>query len=222
MSTLTDNSDIEMAKAPVVRAIEKCNADRAALLASDGKTPIDPPATYKMKVDKALEIVTFAHDKAVALADSIAVETEKARLAPFSDPTSQLSPSDLADANLRSRWIAEDCSELPLGDLVERLRAVHASGNRASTWLHDRYAKRRWQKESAKQSQDPALSAFAATCRELGVIGDRAGLSSEAQRLAESAAAHRRWAVWQLGIARDPEKAARDKAKSAETIRSLF
>ena len=219
MSTLTDNSDIEMAKAAVVRAIEKCNADRAALLASDGKTPIDPPATYKMKVDKALEIVTFAHDKAVALADSIAVETEKARLAPFSDPTSQLSPSDLADANLRSRWIAEDCSELPLGDLVERLRAVHASGNRASTWLHDRYAKRRWQKESAKSTQDPALSMFAQTLRDIGVTGAKAGLSDEQQKRLDKAQSLRMFAGSQLRIARDPEQDARDKAAFRQAIR---
>ena len=222
MSTLTDNSDIEMAKAAVVRAIEKCNADRAALLASDGKTPIDPPATYKMKVDKALEIVTFAHDKAVALADTIAVETEKARLQPYADPTSALSAADLADANARAPWVKEDCESMGLDDLAQRLRAVASSPSKSSRWLHWRYSKARLDREFAKSSQDPALSVFAATCRELGVVGERAGLSDEAQKRQEAAGALKRWATWQLGIARDPEKDKADKAKSAAATRAMF
>ena len=219
MSTLTDNSDIESARQVIVRAIEKCNADRAALLASDGKTPIDPPATYQAKVAKALEIVTFATDKAVALADSIAVETEKARLAPHSDPTLALSASDLADANLRSRWVAEDCSELPLVELSERLRAVHASGNKASTWLHDRYAKRRWQKESAKTPQPLDLVVLGETLRGLNIVGDRAGLSDEQQKRLDKAQSLKMFAGSQLRIAANPEQDARDKAAFRQAIR---
>ena len=217
-----DNSDIEASKLAVQKAIEAHGAAYARLFASDNRTPISGPDLHARQVAAIVAPLEREVERAAALADRVVSEVEAARLAPYADPTSALSAADLADANLRSRWVAEDCSELPLSDLAERLRAVHASGNRASIWLHSRYAKRRWQKESAKQSQDPALSAFAATCRELGVIGDRAGLSSEAVKRQESAAALSRWAQGQLRIARDPAAEAAAKAKSAETVRSLF
>ena len=221
MSILTD-SDIAESKAAVTRAIEVHTAAYSRLFAHDGKTTISGPDLHAKECARILVPLETAVDKAVQVADRVVAEVEAARLAPYADPTSALSAADLADANLRSRWVAEDCSELPLGELSERLRAVHASGNRASIWLHSRYARRRWLKESAKQSQDPALSAFAATCRELGVIGDRAGLSSEAVKRQESAAALSRWAQGQLRIARDPAKDAADRAKSAEAIRRMF
>ena len=217
-----DNSDIEASKLAVQKAIEAHGAAYARLFASDNRTPISGPDLHARQVAAIVAPLEREVERAAALADRVVSEVEAARLAPYADPTSALSAADLADANLRSRWVAEDCSELPLSDLAERLRAVHASGNRASIWLHSRYAKRRWQKESAKQSQDAALSAFAATCRELGVIGDRAGLSSEAVKRQESAAALSRWAQGQLRIARDPAKDAADRAKSAEAIRRMF
>ena len=214
-----DNSDIDGAKQVVTRAVEKYQTDRAALLASDGKTPIDPPATYQAKVAKALESVEWAVERATALSDKVTQETESQRLAPFSDPTSQLSPSDLQDANLRSRWIAEDCAELPLGDLAERLRAVVASGSKSSIWLHSRYAKRRWAKESAKSSHPLDMDVFAATLRDLGIVGEKAGLSAEAQKRAAAAQSLKWWAERQLRAARDPEADARAKADIRDSIR---
>ena len=70
--------------------------------------------------------------------------------------------------------------------------------------------------------QPDGIAEVRAALETLGAMGASRGLSPEQQRLAESAAAHKRWAAWQLGLARDPEKAARDKAKSFETVRSLF
>ena len=217
-----DNSDIDGAKQVVTRAVEKYNNDRLGLLAHDGVTPIDPPATYQAKVAKALESVEWAVERATALSDKVTQETESQRLAPFSDPTSQLSPSDLQDANLRSRWIAEDCAELPLGDLAERLRAVVASGSKSSIWLHSRYAKRRWAKESAKSNQPLDMDVFTATCRELGVFGERAGLSLEAQKRLEAAGSLSRWATRQLSIARDPAAEAAAKSAMAKEIHSWW
>lgn len=221
MNTL-DNSDIEGARQVVTRALEKYLTDRAGLLAHDGVTPIDPPATFAMKQAKLLESVEWAVERATALSDKVTAEVEAQRLQPFSDPTSALSAADLADANLRSQWVREDCETLPLGDLTERLRAVHASGSKASQWLHDRYAKARWKVESAKTPQSPDLAMFAQTLRELGVVGDRAGLSSEAQKRQEAAQSLRRWAQGQLQAARNPEQVAVDKAKFAQSVRGMF
>ena len=46
---MNDNSDIDGARQVVVRSIEKYNADRAGLLASDGRTPIYPPDVHTAK-----------------------------------------------------------------------------------------------------------------------------------------------------------------------------
>ena len=60
-----DNSDIEASKQVVTRAVEKYNLDRLALFAHDGKTPIDPPATFAAKQAKLLESVEWAVERAV-------------------------------------------------------------------------------------------------------------------------------------------------------------
>ena len=196
-----DNSDIDGAKQVVTRAIEKYNADRAGLLASDGKTPIYPPDVHTAKVAKLLESVEWAVERATTLADKVTADIEAQRLQPFSDPTSALSAADLQDANARAPWVREDCETLPLDDLTQRLRAVHASGSKSSTWLHDRYAKARWKVESDKTPQDAALSMFAETLRDLGVTGPKAGLSSEAQKRAEDAQRLKMFAGSQLRYA---------------------
>ena len=217
-----DNSDIDGAKQVVTRAIEKYNADRAGLLASDGKTPIYPPDVHTAKVAKLLESVEWAVERATTLADKVTADIEAQRLQPFSDPTSALSAADLQDANARAVWVREDCESLPLGDLAERLRAVHASGSKASVFVHDRYSKRRWQVESAKTPQPPDLVVLGETLRDLGILGPRAGLSDEAQKRQEAAAALKRWAGRELSIARDPEKDKADRAKSAAATRAMF
>ena len=219
---MNDNSDIDGAKQVVTRAIEKYNGDRLALFAHDGKTPIDPPATFAMKQAKLLESVEWAVERAATLADKVTADIEAQRLQPFSDPTSALSAADLQDANARAVWVREDCETLPLPDLAERLRAVASSPSKSSRWLHWRYSKARLDREFAKSSQDPALAAFAATCRELGVVGEKSGLSSEAVKRQEAAAALKRWAGRELSIARDPEKDKADRAKSAAATRAMF
>ena len=198
---MNDNSDIDGAKQAVTRAIEKYNGDRLALFAHDGKTPIDPPATFAMKQAKLLESVEWATDKAVQVADKAAADIEAQRLQPFSDPTSALSAADLADANLRSQWIREDCQELSLPDLAERLRAVHASGNKSSVWLHDRYAKARWRAESDKTPQHPDLVVLGEVLRNLGIVGPKAGLSDDAQKRLDKAQSLKMFAGSQLRYA---------------------
>ena len=216
-----DNSDLDGARAAVQRSLDILQVNQATLFTHDGHK-INPPGQHESELARLLVGVESSVEKAVAVADRVSAEVEAARLAPFSDPTSALSAADLADANLRRVFVEEDVSTLPLGDLAERLRAVASASSKASRWLHWRYSKARLDREFAKSSQDPALSVFAATCRELGVVGEKSGLSSEAQKRQEAAQSLKRWATWQLGLAKDPEKAARDKAKSFETVRSLF
>ena len=203
---MNDNSDIDGARQVVVRSIEKYQTDRAALYAHDGKTPINGPAVHERELTKLAESVQWATDKAVAVADKVTADVESQRLAPHADPTGSLSAAELQDANLRAPWVKEDCESLPLPDLVERLRAVHASGSKSSTWLHDRYAKARWKVESDKTPQDAALSMFAETLRDLGVTGPKAGLSDDAQKRLDKAQSLKMFAGSQLQYARTGNK----------------
>ena len=198
---MNDNSDIDGARQVVVRSIEKYQTDRAALYAHDGKTPINGPAVHERELTKLAESVQWATDKAVAVADKVTADVESQRLAPHADPTGSLSAAELQDANLRAPWVKEDCESLPLGDLAERLRAVAAGGSASSQWLHWRYAKQRWTRESDKTPQDPALSMFAETLRALGIVGPAAGLSEAAQRRAEAAQSLKMFAGSQLRFA---------------------
>lgn len=216
-----DNSDLDAARAAVQRSLDTLQVNQATLFTFDGK-PIHSPELQQSELARLLVGVESSVEKAVAVADRVSAEVESLRLAPFSDPTSALSASDLQDANARAVWVKEDCETMGLDDLAQRLRAVASSPSKSSRWLHWRYSKARLDREFAKSSQDPALSAFAATCRELGVVGEKSGLSSEAQRRLEAAAALSRWAQGQLRIARDPEKDKQDRAKSAEAIRRMF
>ena len=198
MNALSDPA-LEAARLGVEKSLAIFATNQATLFTFDGK-PIHSPELQQSELARLLVGVEASVEKAVAVADRVSAEVEAARLAPFSDPTSALSAADLA----------------------ERLRAVAAGGSKSSRWLHWRYSKARLDREFAKSSQDPALSVFAATCRELGVVGEKSGLSSEAVKRQEAAAALKRWAGRELSIARDPEKDKADRAKSAAATRAMF
>ncbi len=220
MNPLTDPT-LEAARLAVQKSLDVYATNQATLYTFNG-APIHSPELQARELARLVQPVETAVDKAVAVADKVTAEVEAQRLAPFSDPTSALSAAELQDANLRAPWVREDCESLPLPDLVERLRAVHASGSKSSIFVHDRYARARWKVESDKTPQDPALSMFAQTCRDLGVVGDKSGLSDEAVKRQEAAQSLKRWASWELGKARDPEANTRDKAKFAQQVRSMF
>ena len=216
-----DNSDLDAAKQAIERSVTQFNTNLATIYTFDGKR-IYPPGKHENELAQLSAGVEKNVEKALALADRAVAEVEAARLAPHADPTGQLSPADLADANLRRAFIEEDVATMGLADLAERLKAVHAGGSKSSVWLHDRAAKRRWQVESAKTPQPPDLVVLGEVLRNLGVLGPKAGLSSEQQRLGEAAQSLRMFAARELRIAKDPEKEAADKAKSAQLTRNMF
>ena len=200
MLTMTDTNQIDAARDAVTRAVTKFNADKAALLAHDGR-PINAPAMHEKEMARILEPVTAATNKAVQVADKTLAEVESLRLQPFADPTMALSASDLDDADRRWRWVAEDCAELPLADLAERVRAVQSTGNKPLTWLYSRYVQKRWKQELAKTPQAPDLTQFGDVLKDVGIVGPKQGLSAEAAKRADEAAKLRRWAGAQLNQA---------------------
>ena len=219
---MLDQTDIEASKLAVTRAIEAHGAAYARLFASDGKTPISGPDLHARQVAAIVAPLEREVDKAVALADRVVSEVEKGRLSQYADPMAALDLANLELAATHRVFVAEDCASLPVPDLVGRLQWAAAHPGKYYGALYRRYGLARFQALLASDAKVAGVPELRSALEALGAIGQSRGLSPEQQRLAESAAAHRRWAVWQLGIARDPEKAARDKAKSAETIRSLF
>ena len=201
MLTMTDTNQIDAARDAVTRAVAKFNADKAALYAHDGKTPINAPAMHEKEVSRLLAPVTAAVERATATADKTLAEVEALRLQPHADPTTALSASDLEDAGRRWRWVAEDCAELSLAALAERVRAVQSTGNKPLTWLYSRYVQKRWKQELAKSPQAPDLTQFGDVLKDVGIVGPKQGLSAEAAKRADEAAKLRRWAGAQLNQA---------------------
>ncbi len=57
------------------------------------------------------------------------------------DPSGSLTQEELALANARSAFVADEVFRLPVGALGERMRAVAASGDRAATFLYTHHAR---------------------------------------------------------------------------------
>ena len=219
---MLDQTDIEASKLAVTRAIEAHGAAYSRLFAHDGKTTISGPDLHAQECARILVPVETAVTAAVAVADKVTAEVERTRLSQYADPMAALDLANLELAATHRVFVAEDCATLPVPDLVGRLQWAAAHPGKYYGALYRRYGLARFQALLDAKPQPDGIAELRAALETLGALGASRGLSPEQQRLAESAAAHKRWATWQLGLARDPEKAARDKAKSFETVRSLF
>lgn len=89
-------------------------------------------------------------DAIISEAEEEAARHEEQALAlSYEDPTAGLSSTErsrLADSRV---FVQEDCAELPLTALLERLRAVSLGSDEAAKVLHARYARRRLEAEDA-------------------------------------------------------------------------
>ena len=217
-----DNSDIEASKLAVTRAIEAHGAAYARLFASDGKTPISGPDLHAQECARILVPVEKAVETALQVADRVTAEVEKSRLSQYADPMAALDLANLELAATHRVFVAEDCASLPVPDLVGRLQWAAAHPGKYYGALYRRYGLARFQALLDAKPQPDGIAELRAALETLGALGASRGLSPEQQRLAESAAAHKRWATWQLGIARDPEKDKADRAKSAAATRAMF
>ena len=221
MNSLTDNTDLSAAKAAVQRSLDTLQVNQATLYTHDGHK-IHPPEQHTSELARLVQPVEAAVDRAVALADKAVADVERTRLNQFADPMSSLDLANLELAATHRVFVAEDCATLPVPDLVGRLQWAASHPGRYYGVLYARYGAQRFQSMLDAKPQPAGIPELRAALESLGAIGQSRGLSSEAVKRQEAAAALKRWATWQLGLARDPEKAARDKAKSAELTRSLF
>ena len=219
---MLDQTDLEASKQAVQKAIEVHTAAYSRLFAHDGKTTISGPDLHAQECARILVPLETAVDKAVAVADRVVADVERTRLSQYADPMASLDLANLELAATHRVFVAEDCASLSVPDLVGRLQWAAAHPGKYYGVLYARYGAQRFQSMLDAKPQPDGIAELRAALETLGALGASRGLSPEQQRLAESAAAHKRWATWQLGIARDPEKDKADKAKSFELTRSLL
>ena len=219
---MLDQSDIEASKLAVTRAIEAHGAAYARLFAHDGKTTISGPDLHAQECARILVPVESAVAKALEVADRVTAEVEKSRLSQYADPMAALDLANLELAATHRVFVAEDCATLPVPALVGRLQWAASHPGRYYGVLYARYGAQRFQSMLDAKPQPDGIAELRAALESLGAIGQSRGLSGEAVKRQEAAGALKRWATWQLGIARDPEKDKADKAKSAAATRAMF
>ena len=216
-----DNSDLDAAKAAVQRSLDIFATNQKTLYTFENAR-INPPDVHQREFDRLLAPVTAAVDKAVAVADKVVSEVEKSRLSQFADPLAALDFAQMGLAGQYAPFVKEDCQNMDVRDLVGRLEWAGKYPSEYMKVLYRRYGAQRLREMANAKPQKDGIAEVRQALEALGAIGASRGLSSEQQRRLEAAAALKRWATWQLGIARDPEKDKADKAKSAAATRALF
>lgn len=90
-------------------------------------------------------------DTIISQAEGEAEGYEQAALAlSYEDPTASLPSTERSRLTDARPFVVEDCAELPLTALLERLRAVSLGADKAVKVLHARYAARRLEAEDAR------------------------------------------------------------------------
>ena len=219
---MLDQTDIEASKLAVTRAIEAHGAAYSRLFAHDGKTTISGPDLHAQECARILVPVETAVTAAVAVADKVTAEVERTRLSQYADPMAALDLANLELAATHRVFVAEDCATLPVPALVGRLQWAASHPGRYYGVLYARYGAQRFQSMLDAKPQPDGIAELRAALESLGAMGASRGLSSEQQRRQEAAQSLKRWAVWELQNARDPAKAAADKAKFARELHAML
>jgi len=137
----------------------------------------------------------------------------------YTDPLKSLMTSERERVSASMPLVREDCETMPLGSLVERMRAVAAGVDKPAKLLHARYGLRRCETESARidevrRSADgsPVVNIDTAALRELKTAAEKLG-----QELKDPADERRREAVQEAATkSRRIVTAARSKLSQAD------
>lgn len=157
----------------IERAAAAFTKGRAALFGDDGK-PLyvaaehDRRATALMAdLDKTIASVTERADAEIAAADAelAAVTT---------DPLASLSAEQIARANARAAFVAQDFEVLPPAELASRCRAALAGGDKVTMFLAERGARQRFERERAAIRMDDAGRAVGRMAEGAGELRDLA------------------------------------------------
>jgi hypothetical protein len=174
-------------------AIATYQRERARLFRTDGQ-PKYAPAELAEREQELLQPVlraaeTFQHDVDILVKGA----EEALTLAEGGDPLDQLSGDDLQRANALAGFIREDAAELPVVDLVKRVRAAMVKGDRATLCLWYRYAGRRFDGLSDNVRTTEAAQELGSLIRELYTTLLPADLAKKRRDAEETLKEARKW-----------------------------
>lgn len=186
-----------LAETNLENATKELQTTLAALKTADGQ-PIYAPEREAERIDAALVAFDGRVETQTTDLERAAKAAEAAMQSAMRDPIEQLSAADLAIANARRPFFAEDFDHLPLSELVSKAQVALAAGDKVSLVLAARYAARR------VKSEDSAIRR--------GVAPGDPKAFRELSDLAD-----------QLVAAADPDRAAKEQAYTDATNRlNLF
>lgn len=139
----TQMTTTESIKARMDAAVERQEAEKAALYRADGskrysdEEHAEREAAINREFREQMDAIEADIEGSFAAAEEAILAAEGA------DPTAALTTEELERANAKSAFVADDCSSLPLDSLKKRCRAVLASGDRATMFLYVHHAARR-------------------------------------------------------------------------------
>jgi hypothetical protein len=127
----------------LVAAAERFRDGKARLLTSDGR-PLYAEEEHARRMQGLAESFNRVVEAAVAAADRIRAAAELViTVAEHQDLLDALSGPEQAAAANKAGFVREDAERLPAAQLVARLEAVAAEGDRASAYLWARYVGQR-------------------------------------------------------------------------------
>jgi len=125
------------------RAVEEAQATlaagRKALLNEQGR-PIYAPEERERREQELRVAFDRTIQEAGAAADAVMAEAQRELDRPEGDPLHALTPEELHLANLRREFVRENCERLPLAALNGHVEQALDVGDKASRYLHWRYA----------------------------------------------------------------------------------
>lgn len=188
------STELSAIEAAAERAADQVQRERAKLLRPDGSA-VFLPQEHAEREAAMFETAATTFDGAVsrylARAEQDAAEAEtKLAMLEGSDPYDRLSDAEKQAASTRAPFVKEDVDRLPPPELVKQARAAIASGDRARTYLLNRYLGLRIEAQRGRPGAlDPEVIAVT---RELAAVfddGDRASTRRELEAKARRAKA---------------------------------
>jgi hypothetical protein len=163
-------------------------AERAKLLREDGtrrfadKEHAECQAALRTERNAVLDVVAAAADEEISRGE--------AAHAAHADRSALLSAEDVAAANARRAFVAEDAQDLPLDELATRAEAAASSGDKASMFLFARYGRARAERERAAQPRVEFTTEYERLQAALDQLGE--GLSTPQRSAPHGAPSKRR------------------------------
>ncbi len=195
MATLdlaTETARIDAAKRQLENSVRAREEARRDLLASDAKTPIHQPPEHARRSQAIDDAFAARAAVAAGVAGDVLASVEAARLSEHADPLAAL---DLAQLNLAGAYrpfVAEDCANMPLPQLIGRLEWAAASKDKGLRYCYGRYGAQRFQALLNTQPQPAGLPELRQALERLGAIGAARGLTPELEQLRFAAEALKR------------------------------